>query len=116
MSARCSTADVIAWFDNLPYEAKLYWTGRDTLDYDNVPFRRYNEYMTKMSKSYLTYKEARMYDATLSWEEYVRSPDYELWLFHMRDQLHRSYELEADRRAEEVAVGVGRSPAMVGHL
>jgi hypothetical protein len=108
-----SVSELVNWFNNLPYEAKLYWCGRDTLDYNNLPWRRYHEYFNKLSRTYLTYKEACAFNPGLSWEEYVRSPDYELWVFHMRDAVHRSYEQQADRLAEEHAHGWARSPSLL---
>ncbi len=108
-----SVADIVNWFESLPREAKLYWTGRDKLDYDHLPWRRYREYFDKASRSFLTYAEAKGFNDALSWDEYVKSPDYELWVFSMRDKLHRSYDIEDDRRQEEIAQGVARSPAMV---
>jgi hypothetical protein len=110
---RATAADVIQWFDNLPYEAKLYWTGRDHVDYNNLPFRRYAEYMDKLSRNYLSYSDAKAFNSALSWDEYVKTPDYELWVFHMRDSIHRSYEQDDDRRQEEISRGVARSPTMV---
>lgn len=68
-----SVADLVNWFNNLPYEAKLYWCGRDTLDYSNLPWRRFHEYFNKLSRTYLTYKEACAFSPGLSWDEYVRS-------------------------------------------
>ena len=104
-------ADLHNWFEELPDAAKLFWTGSLTITADNPPWYAFRRYQHLLSSVWFDYAEMQRHRPRMTWEEYQRTKDFEVWVFRERMKLHQAMDDTAQQREEEAANGWARSPA-----
>ncbi len=105
--------EVAEWFDELPDAAKRYWTGSLTLDPDSLPWFAFRQYRDLECRFYFTYEQMLKHQPRMTFEEYQRTKDFEIWVFRERMKLHAMEQETVMQREEEVVSGWARSPAFV---